>query len=85
MVAFSRKDQYLALPWDLIRLQYENTNISIRKLARLHGLSSKTILLRKIKAEGWTRHVGATATHRSPLQIPSAPIREVEGRASVVI
>ena len=81
MVAFPPKDEYLALPWDLIRMQYENTDISIRKLAQLHGLSSKTILLRKIKGEGWTRHVGATATHLSLLQIPgmgSAPIPEVK-------
>ena len=81
MVAFPAKDEYLALPWDLIRAQYENTAISIRKLAQLHGLSSKTILLRKIKGEGWTRHVGAIATHLSLLQIPgmgSAPIPEVE-------
>jgi hypothetical protein len=75
------KDEYLALPWDLIRTQYENTDISIRKLARLHGLSSKTTLLRKIKGEDWTRHAGATATHLSQLQIPgvgSGPIPEVE-------
>jgi hypothetical protein len=82
MVAFSRKD-HLALPWDLIRLQYENTDVSIRKLALLHGLSSKTILLRKIKGEGWTRHGGANAKHL--LQIPgigSAPIPEVEREGS---
>ena len=79
MVAFPPKAENLALPWDLIRVQYENTDVSIRKLAQLHGLSSKTILLRKIKGQGWTRHVGANAT--SLLQIPgmgSAPIPEVK-------
>src|SRR3954452_17680427 len=79
MVAFPPKAENLALPWDLILVQYENTDVSIRKLAQLHGLSSKTILLRKIKGQGWTRHVGVIATHLALLQIPGvAPISEVE-------
>lgn len=61
MAKFERKPEYQALPWPSIREQYETTDISLRMLAMQHGLSSKTVLIRKVKAEGWTRRVNSIA------------------------
>jgi hypothetical protein len=61
MGTFLNPPKYDHLPWDAIRLQYETTDVSLRMLAMQHGIASKTVLIRRIAAEGWTRQVNNIA------------------------
>jgi hypothetical protein len=43
------------LPWGEIRRQWETSEISVKALARQHGIASKTTVLRRLTDEGWKR------------------------------
>ena len=55
--------------WDLIRREYESTDISIDALSRKYGLASGTSVRRRIASNSWTRNPEAIAVYITTREI----------------
>jgi len=54
----NRKTDRIIYDWDAIERDYNANLLSLRQLARAHGVKSENSIRMRAKAEGWTRDLG---------------------------
>jgi hypothetical protein len=61
-----------AIDWDAIRVAVEDGSLSIREIARRHGVSD-TAVRKKAKLEGWQGSQSSSQTAEAPAANPTPP------------